>query len=298
MKKPIIFLGFGRCGSTIISEIVFQHHKLAWISNYQQKFPSSTKINLLRNLFDNPLWRYSGQKNQLNEVPLFNKYIFKPAESYRFWNHITERDFARGFLYGTEENEQKREEIRSFFGDIVKYQNRERLGFKITGPARLKYLYSIFPDAKFVFIKRNPLPNIRSMLKVGFYQDRKGKLWWKGVYSDEEKKAVAQWSGKEPAFIAALQYYKINAIYNLEKEENKLAEQTLDILYENFIEQPEHVINRICSFANLKLDERINRYLENNKIYNRNKKEEYYISPEKDNNILRVAKNGIQAIDN
>src|SRR5699024_6325817 len=136
-----------------------------------------------------PLWQYSGQKDQLNEVPLFKKYIFKPAESYRFWDSVTEKDFVRGFLYREKVSDQKREQIRSLFSGIVKYQNRERLAFKITGPSRLGYLHSIFPDAEFVFIKRKPLPNIRSMLKVDFYQDRKFKLWWHGgdIYSAREQ---------------------------------------------------------------------------------------------------------------
>lgn len=297
LKQPIIFLGFGRCGSTIVSEVIFQHHKLAWVSNYQQKFPSSSKINLLRNLFDNQFWRYNGQKDQLNEVPLFNKYIFKPAESYRFWNSITEREFARGFLYRKEEENQKREQIRSFFSDMVKYQNRERLGFKITGPARLGYLHSIFPNAAFIFIKRKPLPNIRSMLKVGFYQDRKDKLWWygDGIYSQYEKEKVKHWAkDDQPAFIAALQYHKVHALFEKEAHEQTLHQQILEVWYEDFIQQPQEIIARILQDVHLKRDANIDAYFANNAIYNRNKKETYYISPDLDDKILDIAVNGIE----
>src|SRR5699024_2167469 len=260
LENPIIFLGFGRCGSTIISEIIFQHHKLAWISNYQQVFPSSTKINLLRNLFDNPLWQYSGQKDQLNEVPLFNKYIFKPAESYRFWDSVTESDFVRGFLYKEKVSEQKREQIRSFFSNIVKYQNRERLAFKITGPSRLGYLHSIFPDATFVFIKRRPLPNIRSMLKVGFYQDYKYKLSWNGsnIYTRREKEKVDQWKKeKVPAYIAALQYYKIQEVFEKEKKALDTDGNVLEVSFEDFIESPKEIISGILDVVDLTWDKNI-----------------------------------------
>jgi hypothetical protein len=57
-------------------------------------------INFLRVLFDNKLWHLQGQKQQLNEVSAVNKYLFKPAEAYPFWEHITGKniDFSRGFL--------------------------------------------------------------------------------------------------------------------------------------------------------------------------------------------------------
>ena len=58
LKKPIIFFGSGRSGTTVISEIIFQHEDLAWHSNYQELFPTFAGINYLRHLFDNKLWRF------------------------------------------------------------------------------------------------------------------------------------------------------------------------------------------------------------------------------------------------
>src|SRR5699024_8290303 len=189
---------------------------------------------IFRNLFDNQFWRCDGRKDQLDEVPLFNKYIYKPAESYRFWNSTTEREVARRLLYRNEEENQKIEQNRSFSSHMVKYQNRELLGFNITGPARLGYLHSIFPNAAFIFIKRKPLPNIRSMLKVGFYQDRKDKLWWygDGIYSQYEKEKVKHWAkDDQPAFIAALQYHKVHALFEKEAHKQTLHQQILEVCY-------------------------------------------------------------------
>ena len=99
LEKPIIFFGSGRSGTTIISEIVFRHESLAWPSNYQVVVPSLPAINFLRVLFDNRFWHLQGQKQQLNDVSAINKYLFKPAEAYPFWEHITGHkiDFSRDF---------------------------------------------------------------------------------------------------------------------------------------------------------------------------------------------------------
>ena len=58
LEKPIIFFGSGRSGTTILSEIIFQHEDLAWHSNYQELLPRSAMINLVRRLFENKYWRF------------------------------------------------------------------------------------------------------------------------------------------------------------------------------------------------------------------------------------------------
>lgn len=299
LKSPIIFLGFGRSGTTIISEIIFQHPDLAWISNYQSKFPLSKSINLLRNLFDNPFWKFRGQKRQLNSVPMFNKYLFFPSEPYQIWNRLTGKDFGREFLLDTTAEEDKKEEIRTFFTSIVKFQNRKRLAFKITGPSRLEYLHSIFPDAKFVWIQRNPLPNIRSLLKVDFYQDRKNNLWWKGtgVYSEKEIQASIKWSDT-PSFIAALQYFKIHDIFKREQKKLGLKENVYIISYEDFVSEPVKEIKSLLKFLELKNNDEVLNYLDSLNIYNRNKKVEFYFSKQLDNYIKDIAIHGLNNLKN
>ena len=58
LEKPIIIIGSGRSGTTIISEIIFQHEDLAWHSNYQEIFFFTPLINLLRPFFNNKLWHF------------------------------------------------------------------------------------------------------------------------------------------------------------------------------------------------------------------------------------------------
>ena len=55
LQKPIIFIGTGRSGTTIISEIIDRHPDLAFPSNYQNRYPANPRVNLIRLLFDNSL---------------------------------------------------------------------------------------------------------------------------------------------------------------------------------------------------------------------------------------------------
>jgi len=288
LKSPIIFFGFGRSGTTIISNIIFRHPKLAWVSNYQEKFPKYPSVNLIRNIQDNFLWSIKKR----NQASLFSKFLIVPAESYSFWNFVTQKDFGRSFFWNETELE-NREAIRDFCNDIVKYQKRERFSFKVTGPSRLEYLHSIFPDAKFVWIKRNPLPNIRSLLKVDFYQDRKQDLWWKGdVYSKKELDEIKSWEN-QPELIAAIQYFKVHEVFQLERQKLNIENNIYKIKYEDFINSPFSQISNLLDFLNLPFDDNIKNYLNNKRIYNANKKEEFYISSELDDLVFKIATEGI-----
>ncbi len=198
LQKPIIIFGSGRSGTTIISEIIFQHEQLAWHSNYQEVFTRSTSINYLRRLFDNKWWRlikfwtFVGVSKNTRQkgFSFFKLAIFNPIERYSFWETITgpRIDFSRGFLLNEKATEQEKNHIRSFLAKQIKYQGRKRLIMKFTGPARLEYLSSIFPDAVFINIIREPIATVRSWLEVGFWQTKGiNKLWWVGAYSQEEE---------------------------------------------------------------------------------------------------------------
>jgi hypothetical protein len=108
LEKPIIVFGSGRSGTTIISEIIFQHEHLAWHSNYQELFTRSIRINYLRRLFENKRWRlikfwsFVGVSKNTRQKwrSYFYLFIFNPIERYAFWEYITgpRIDFSTGYL--------------------------------------------------------------------------------------------------------------------------------------------------------------------------------------------------------
>ncbi|MBS1746067.1 MAG: sulfotransferase [Bacteroidetes bacterium] len=281
LQKPIIIIGSGRSGTTIMSEIIFQHEQLAWHSNWQEIIVFTPLINLLRSAFNNRLWRakrfykYVGvskntrQKNQ-SKIDLV---LFNPIERYNFWEYITGKriDFSRGFLMNEKATPDEVKRIRSFLNKQVKYQGRERLIMKFTGPARLEYLTSIFPDALIVNVVREPVATVRSWLEVGFWQ-RMGidKLWWRGAYSPEEI-AYAETIKDKPALITALQYKKL--METTQEEIKKLGLNVYECRYEDFVKDPKKFIYNMMEFMQLPPSKNVDAYLENMIVDNRNERQ-------------------------
>ncbi len=82
LKKPIIFIGNPRSGTTIISNIAMRHRDLGFPSNWHNVFPRSTAINFLRFLFQNPFWQVFGNQ----------KWAFRSSENYNIWTHNLEQE--------------------------------------------------------------------------------------------------------------------------------------------------------------------------------------------------------------
>jgi hypothetical protein len=271
LEKPIIIFGTGRSGTTVISELIFQHEDLAWHSNYQELFPKFAGINYMRRLFDNKLWRIIGMNTQNNRT--FSNYmLFRPIERYDFWEAVTgdRIDFSRSFLLNEKATDKEREKIRTFFAKIVKYQNRKRLAIKITGPARIEYLMSIFPDAQFVEITREPVAIIRSWMEIYWNEQITNQLWWQGAYTEDELKKAKELSSNKFLF-AAFQYKKL--METTQQEIEKMHPDIYISRYEDFVKDPKAFINRMMEFLHLHPSKLVDKFMNRLSIANRNERQ-------------------------
>ena len=268
LEKPIIIFGTGRSGTTVISESIFQHEDLAWHSNYQELFPKFASINYIRRLFDNKLWRIIGMNTQ-NNRSFTNYMLFRPIERYDFWEAVTgERiDFSRNFLLNEKATDKEREHIRTFFARMVKYQKRKRLAIKITGPARMEYLMSIFPDAQFINIQREALATIRSWMEIYWNEQITNQLWWQGAYSENELKKAEELSSNKFLF-AAFQYKKL--METTQQEIDKMHPDIYTVSYEDFVKDPKTSITGMMKFLHLHPSKLVDKFINKLSIDNRN----------------------------
>jgi hypothetical protein len=270
LSNPIIFIGPGRSGSTIISEVILSHESLAWPSNYQEHFPGVAMVNLLRPLFDNRYWRVTGEKGQLNKVRFLNTLLPRPAEAFPFWDRVTrsEVDFSRGFLLDEIATDKEKSRIRKTVSRIVAWQGKQRFSMKITGPGRICYLQSIFPDAQFVNVVRDPIATVHSLLKVPFWKDLgMHRLWWTGAYSESE---VAMFEKIKDDPVASTSFQLSKVLKTTEVEAERCDARMLTIPYEQFVENPRECIEEICKFLDLELSKHLLEKLEQTSIHDRN----------------------------
>lgn len=263
--KPIIFIGVPRSGTTIIAESILANNDLAWPSNYSNKFPKIVSLNLLRIFFHNKYFHLKGNKSQLHKTKFFNKYTFKADESYPMWDYLVGSSFSKSTIE-REATPLEKEIIRNYFTQLVKKQGKKRLAFKITGPSRVIFLQSIFPDAYFIRVKREIKPTVQSLMNVDFWkEDHNNEIWWEGLGDERDKFEEFKKSKLQ------LTTYQVNKLNQLAESELKKSNVNyIEVDYETFINTSMIEIQRICEFCNLTFSAEIKKFIIDNPLVNRN----------------------------
>jgi len=272
LQRPLIFIGPGRSGSTIISEVVFAHEMLGWPSNYLEKMPRAPWVNLFQRLLDNSLWRLVGEKSQLYRTRRLNGLLPRPAEAYSFWEALTdvETEFSRGFLLDRRPSAEERTRVRGELQRMLAWQGKRRLGVKFTGPGRIGYLTALFPDAHFVNVVRDPLATVQSFIEVPFWADLgKHRIWWTGAYSEDE---LAYYDTIRDDAVASTAFQLAKVMSTTREEAAACGANMLTLDYEAFVASPRETVARILEFAGLPSSEGVDRKLQRIHVHDRSRR--------------------------
>ena len=275
-------IGMPRSGTTVISEAISAHEDLGWLSNYINWLPGLPQLAVLSRLLDIPHIgpHLRGKKTQDKRISSFLRRMLPfSAEAYSVWNRYCVKNFATDYLKNRSAISQEKEQALALVSRVLRYQGKKRFFSKLTGPPRIRYLDSIFSDAFFLHVIRDPRANISSLLKVSFWTDNKGytRPWWTNGLSPA---AIAEWEsfGRSPVALAAIQWREIVELTWYEKE---LIERRryIEIRYEDFVKDPINTIQLICEQVGLRPSQTINRYIHSiGKVYDMNYKFKNFLS--------------------
>ena len=251
IEQPIFFIGVPRSGTTITYELFSKHPDLAWLSNFSTKFPTMTWINLFIGLVDNKYISIRGIKPQYNSISFFNKFMPKTDEGYNFWNLHTNADFSRDYLLDKCASDEEINHVQRVISKIVSYRGKKRFTAKLTGPGRISYLNSIFPDAIFIHIIRDGRSVTDSLMKVGFWKNRKLEPWWRNGLNKQD---LHVWKdcNLDPYVLTAIQWNRI--IETTQSEAKRLTnsdQRYLEVRYEDFVKSPKDILKKVFSFCGL-----------------------------------------------
>ena len=131
----------------------------------------------------------------------------------------------------------------------------------------MEYLMSIFPDAQFVYITREPVAVVRSWMRVNWDEQITNQLWWEGVYTEEELKKANELASNKYLF-AAFQLKKI--LETTEQEIDKMHPDIYTTSYEDFVKDPKAFTNDLMQFLHLHPSVLVDKYLNKLSVIDRN----------------------------
>ncbi len=252
--QPIFFVGMGRSGTTIMFEALAQNSNLAWPSNYCKWMPRYLFMNALVPLADTIGMR--GHKKQYGSAVLGNRYLPQPDESYEFWDYYSRENFSHSYLDGLKATAETVNRVRHAVARVMRWQRKSRFAAKLTGPGRVTFLSSIFPDALFVHIIRDGRSVIESLLRQRFWREKGGleRPFWEGT--PEYLLQIWEDSGRDADVLAALQWRHV--IQSIRDDATELREESyLEVRYEDFVLNPVKTLETVYHFAKLSMPQDI-----------------------------------------
>ena len=255
MEPPVFMVGMGRSGSTVIAEAISAHENLGWFSSYVTKFPFLPWLAFLDRIVRLPqLSPYlMGKKKQSQGfVASIRRYLPHLDEPYPILERYCGKKISVDYLINHTASENEKDRIRGLVRKILKLQGRKRLFVKFTGPPRIHYLNSIFPDAYYLHMLRDPRAVVYSLVYVDLWIKSGGlekPSWQHGLF----EKDLNEWyeTGRSPVALAAIQWKKIVELAWEEKEELS-AEQYIEIRYEDFVRDPHVQLSAVFEKARLR----------------------------------------------
>lgn len=250
-EKPVFIIGHWRSGTTYLHNIMTRDPRMGYVTTYQGVFPNNVFQGLGRWIFRSfmqlliPVNRKGDNVKLGVDFPQEEEFALGAGHStsfYYFWyfpNKI--RKFYRDSIEFSGSPEQHKERFRKTYVKIIK-KAMMRSGKSIfisknpPNTGRVKLLLEAFPDARFIFIYRNPVNVILSTRN--FFDKMMPALWFRDLSPGRRKEEI---------------FELYNKILNKYESEKKDVPQTqlFEVRFEDFERDPLPILKEIYAKLNI-----------------------------------------------
>lgn len=249
--KLVFIIGTGRCGSTLLHNILARHSQSSFLSTIEERYHRAK-----------PLAKWANFVCRHEKSPLLERqaHRFQPTEGYALLNREVSSIYSRPMrdLTAQDVTPWMRRQFRNFFESRYEALNCPLLVHKYTGWSRLGFFAEIFPEAKFVHIVRDGRAVANSWLQMPWWEGYQGPNVWQWGNLSEEQNQVWQKSNRSYITLAGLCW----SILIRGFIESRLGpERSMTIRHEDFVEDPNTKISQVLDFVGLEYDEDFSKQL-------------------------------------
>jgi hypothetical protein len=237
----VFILGTGRCGSSLLQEVVSRHPDVGFLSNVEDRYAVARRVGRLNGAVYSKVPAALTQKGRAR---------FAPSEGYR----VLEREVSR--LLTVPSRPMTAEDAtpwlvrrtKSFFEGRARSQGRPVYVHKFTGWSRAGFLAAALGDVRFVHVVRDGRAVANSLVQMP---------WWKGpedgaLLSQLDASDVEGWvqSGRPHPLLAGLEW---KAVLRSHEEARSLlpGEAWLDVRYEDLLSSPREQLEAVLEHIGL-----------------------------------------------
>jgi Sulfotransferase family len=253
----VFIIGTGRCGSTMIHEVLAGHPDVGFMSNLDVNLPvvnaKGRWNNAVYRMVPGPFSQRDLARLRLGRVRL----RFGPSEAYRKLATQVSPILAEPCrdLTAQDVTPWLRQRSARFFGQRMTAQGRPVFLCKFAGWPRAGFFHSIFPDAKFVRVIRDGRAVADSLIRRPWWDGYRGPSNWRFGPLPHPYAEAWESSGRSFVVLAGLQWALLMDAFESAK---KLipSQQWMDVRYEDFVDDPREEVRNVLRFIGLTWNDR------------------------------------------
>ena len=236
-------LGTGRCGSTLVHEVLVRHPEAGFVSNLDEK----ARLLGLRGRWNGALYRrlppLATRKGRLR---------FAPSEAYPLLDREVAPVLSTPFRDLTAEDVTPwlERRLRRFVEARARAQRTPLFLHKFTGWPRAGFLHRVFPEARMIHVLRDGRAVASSWLQMPWWLGYRGPWHWQWGPLPEPYAAEWEASGRSFALLAGLAWKMLVDAYEAARARLP-AGSWLEVRYEDYLEDPRLHTRRMLEFLGL-----------------------------------------------
>lgn len=238
--RLVFIVGTGRCGSSLISEVLARHSDVGFMSNVQDRLAAVP----LKGRWNNAIYRRVPQawtrKGRLR---------FAPSEGYRAIGRQVSPMLVSPVrdLVAEDAEPVVAERFRSFFGRMAEAQGKPVFLHKFTGWPRVGFIDAALPDVRFIHVVRDGRAVANSLLQMPWWGGREGRSERTWGPLPEPYEELWRASGRGAPVLAALEWRMLTDAF----EDARVLvspDRWYQVRYEDFLAHPQDEIGNLLRF--------------------------------------------------
>jgi Sulfotransferase family len=252
----LFIIGTGRCGSTMMQEVIARHPDAGFISNVD----ANVRALNMKGRWNNAVYRHIPQAFTQRDRrfarlgPL--QFRFGPSEAYLMLNKRVSLIISetRRDLLAQDVTPSLEARFSKFFEERMSAQKKGLFLTKFAGWPRARFIHAVFPRARFLHVVRDGRAVAESLIRRPWWRGYQGPSAWQfGPLSEQHAK---EWEASGRSFIAlaGLQWKILMDAF--EDARNELPDDSwMQVRYEEFVADPRSHMKDILGFAGVEWTE-------------------------------------------
>lgn len=236
--------GTGRCGSTLVHEVLARHSAAGFLTNVQDRLPWLPMTGG---------WSASLYRASPSALSRKGRVRLAPSEGYRvLTRRVSPLVVAPGrSLTGSDASPWLTSRFTNFFADCASAQGKPVFLHKFTGWPRVGFIERALPGARYINVVRDGRAVANSLLQMPWWRDYHDAAILQALPAED----VQRWedSGRSFALLAAIMW-KLEVEAHERAREEVPDSRWLEVRYEDILQRPRDEFRRMLGFFGLGWD--------------------------------------------